>query len=801
MPPSSDGAGSPPCDGPVPESGGHSPPANAASPPPAPPAGPAPSPDAAPPPLLRSVSTSGVRESSHGPSMFTPRSASVVYDLSTTMHDPLPLAAAMSAPVTPRAYSFVTPLGTPVPSTCGSRRPRSPSPPDYGCAQHASPYPTPRTPPSLSRPAQSPSPMTPPAAVPPPPPALSPRAASAGAALAAGFGALRVLSPSTPTARSRTRSRSPPPPRAAGVDSVAVQLLRQGVASPAGDPRRGEPLYGPGGTQLYLSGSGTRGEQALWVQCASCGDWWHVACTDYTGDAEFRCGKCCGAAPLSPKRARIDELAPTPCASPCASTGAAAAAPASAPPPPGRIFCPVPGCPAGDSSCAEGWASHRTMESHLRMHCCGTLPGLPPPAYLAAHKLCTCRQCGVLLHARHNGACPSCRPTLRATERPRDAAPTEPLAVGAPLPPLDEVFTRNVRTCKYVPKAARAAWCECLSTTVASAVWHNTDPAWTELAMLAKAVLCAAPRGGKGHRDKLGTFTRLRCQRWLAGERQSLWDDIPPRARGSAAAQRRSADDARRWRQQRAMEQWTYGAPSHLVFAGDEVLTSEADGQQGDPLAPLAFSLALNEILPGVAAAAAGGPGDLDQLFAYLDDGWIAGDDVAVARALRALLRLAPLHKCEVLPAAGVDTAVDRALCPQGILFPVPALAADLVAAFELLGAPVGPARFCADHTRGRVEAAQSLLDEIAQLPDPQISLRLLRNCASFGKLVYAARVVEYGSNLAELRDFDARVCGCFEGFTGLCPSVSQWDRAVLSVRNGGLGLRRVHEHAAAAYA
>eukprot|EP00661_Eupelagonemidae_sp_cell13_P006118 gene6117-3590_t len=256
-----------------------------------------------------------------------------------------------------------------------------------------------------------------------------------------------------------------------------------------------------------------------------------------------------------------------------------------------------------------------------------------------------------------------------------------------------------------------------------------------------------------------------------------------------------------------AWAEWCYSAPSHLFFDG-ETLSSQAGGQQGDPLAPLAFSLVLDEILPGMATAGNDGPGELDELFAYLDDGWIAGDDTAVARALRALLRLAPtigltltLPKCELIPAAGVHSEMDRSLFPAEIAFPAPALAPDAVGAFELLGAPIGPASFCAAHTRARVAAAQPLLDELALLPDPQIALRLLRNCAAFGKMAFTARVVEHGSHDTQLRDFDERVRACFEGFTGLCPSATQWDHAVLALRNGGLGLRRVAEHAAAAYA
>jgi hypothetical protein len=60
--------------------------------------------------------------------------------------------------------------------------------------------------------------------------------------------------------------------------------------------------------------------------------------------------------------------------------------------------------------------------------------------------------------------------------------------------------------------------------------------------------------------------------------------------------------------------------------------------------------------------------------------------------------------------------------------------------------------------------------------------------------------VTEYGCHAAELADFDARVRACFEGFSGLHPNATQWRRAVLAVRNGGVGLRRVADHAAAAW-
>ena len=51
---------------------------------------------------------------------------------------------------------------------------------------------------------------------------------------------------------------------------------------------------------------------------------------------------------------------------------------------------------------------------------------------------------------------------------------------------------------------------------------------------------------------------------------------------------------------------------------------------------------------------------------------------------------------------------------------------------FEFLGAPIGTPEFCEQHAKERVRKAKKILVFIADLPDSQIGLRLMRTRASF---------------------------------------------------------------------
>jgi len=222
--------------------------------------------------------------------------------------------------------------------------------------------------------------------------------------------------------------------------------------------------------------------------------------------------------------------------------------------------------------------------------------------------------------------------------------------------------------------------------------------------------------------------------------------------------------------------------------------------QQGDPLGPLLFSLALHRALTRVKVREPTEcPAPLDFTVAYLDDMFVAGTDAAVSWFCDALkdelerMGLAlSLDKCIITPSSGADTLVDQSRFLGWLWNPCRNL--------KVLGAAVGDEIFSKALVQKRRQKAKRILSRLGQLSNVQAALPILRSCAGFAKLVHNSRTSPPSSILDELAAFDDDVKTAFVEFSQLTPDSPTWARAQRTTGTGGLGLRSSAKHAAAAF-
>ena len=173
-----------------------------------------------------------------------------------------------------------------------------------------------------------------------------------------------------------------------------------------------------------------------------------------------------------------------------------------------------------------------------------------------------------------------------------------------------------------------------------------------------------------------------------------------------------------------------------------------------------------------------------------------AGYPASVSRALDILQSEGPslgfhvnLKKCELFSPSVLS------------LFPT-SIPSSNIPNFKLLGVPIGDTAFCSSFTARKCSSPLAQLSHLEDIgsSDPHVALILLRQCASFCKLIHLARGTPSSSMVEALKAYDLAVAICFTKCTGLDISVDAWKQAQLSPRRGGLGLRPLSLHAPAAY-
>ena len=246
--------------------------------------------------------------------------------------------------------------------------------------------------------------------------------------------------------------------------------------------------------------------------------------------------------------------------------------------------------------------------------------------------------------------------------------------------------------------------------------------------------------------------------------------------------------------------QYCYDFDSPHLWVGELCFRSVTGVQQGDPLGPLLFSLALHAALTRLSLLllseqdsdeeSAGIKPMLLQSF-YRDDGII----VAKHGKLRQVLDFFDSHEALQY---GLHLRLDKC----SIWWPTEP-AVDVRSAYPpqvqqeygrgnwILGAPVGTDDYVRQATVKYVQTLAPLTKAIRELEDMQVALTLLRHCAGACKIVYLLRTVPTTLVLEAASLFDDLLQNCLRDMVGgsLSPDVFRELQLPLNTSTPGFGI------------
>ena len=149
-----------------------------------------------------------------------------------------------------------------------------------------------------------------------------------------------------------------------------------------------------------------------------------------------------------------------------------------------------------------------------------------------------------------------------------------------------------------------------------------------------------------------------------------------------------------------------YGQPSYLLVQNQKPIQSARGVQQGDPLGPFLFALALQPLLKEIAKN-----GNCC-VMAYLDDVYICGKPDDVAFAIKELLRMAQQ----------IGLSCNKNKCWATKVVTVDGVRLPLTQGPEVLGAPLDP-----NQKLSVADIPRDLMKNISEMDNLQIALHLLR--------------------------------------------------------------------------
>ena len=230
-----------------------------------------------------------------------------------------------------------------------------------------------------------------------------------------------------------------------------------------------------------------------------------------------------------------------------------------------------------------------------------------------------------------------------------------------------------------------------------------------------------------------------------------------------------------------------YSAPTPLHI-GNSLIPSSSGVQQGDPLGPIGFSLAIDNCARSMRS-----PLNIW----YLDDATLAGPVSTVTDDLANMQRLLPdlglklnSSKCE-FTVIGTPPAQIYVSIAGRLEATVPGIRETPLACLTLLGSPLTETgiQLATESAAGTVS---SLCDRIRGL-DTHTAVFFLAHYISAPRLQYLLRSSPMYINEAGLRAIDETVKSALADVCSVSLDNAAWTQATLPARYGGLGVRSVH--------
>ncbi|MEM7284532.1 MAG: reverse transcriptase domain-containing protein [Pseudomonadota bacterium] len=236
-----------------------------------------------------------------------------------------------------------------------------------------------------------------------------------------------------------------------------------------------------------------------------------------------------------------------------------------------------------------------------------------------------------------------------------------------------------------------------------------------------------------------------------------------------------------------------YAGKTNLLYKSSTVESAEGV-QQGDPLGPMLFCLAIDSMVKAC---------DTEINIWYLDDGTLGGPLDEVIKAFQKLVAHAKqinlevnCSKCEFL-ALGTDEEIKRQV-KKRFKSAVPGIRELTNSKATLLGAPL--------FDEGVSSALEEKLADLERfgsrlsILDPHDAFFLLTNCLSIPKLVFLLRSAPCFMDQNTLFKYDRVLRRAVIAILNLKIDEQSWIQACLPVKFGGIGVRYIPKLSYAAY-